>query len=436
MISFAAFFRRRKTPPAESKAEALSIKHSHNLVNSTDQLEQRIIIIRHGNIVAVVGLAVLIATVLFWGVYGSIETRVPGRGIIVLEGEAQYPLQSPIGGVISRVLIKTGSSIDRNTVIFELEQPELSAQLKTARQRIDRLNKEYALLQKESSDLTGNRGDYLVDEKKALDDQAKQLQSRSSFIGDELEKRERLYRQGVIARAALERTRQSKAQVDIELSQAQTRRIELDKNYDSFLASERRRLFNFNQTITTAQAEVERIERRFKRLAMVLSPIEGIVEEIYTESGAVISPGTTLALAREEGVKGYEALSFVSAFQGKRINLGMEVRIMPSTVSPEDHGSMMGRVVDLSDRPISRGEINELVGNEDLSRYYTELGPPLVMRVAISEDEMTESGFAWSSGAGPPYGVSVGTLVQVQVTIESRPPISLLIPYLKKLILS
>jgi HlyD family secretion protein len=54
---------------------------------------------------------------------------------------------------------------------------------------------------------------------------------------------------------------------------------------------------------------------------------------------------------------------------------------------------------------------------------------------AVSEleaDPSTPSGYAWTSSRGPGSKVTAGTTANVEVEVESRSPISFLLPFLRE----
>ena len=50
----------------------------------------------------------------------------------------------------------------------------------------------------------------------------------------------------------------------------------------------------------------------------------------------------------------------------------------------------------------------------------------------MREDENTESGYFWSSKKGADIKIAVGTMVEANVVIEEKAPITMLIPLLKE----
>ena len=58
----------------------------------------------------------------------------------------------------------------------------------------------------------------------------------------------------------------------------------------------------------------------------------------------------------------------------------------------------------------------------------------LSRRRRSGEAASRSSGFAWWSGTGPPYKITTGSIVTVDIVVEQVRPISLVIPALRKLL--
>jgi HlyD family secretion protein len=50
----------------------------------------------------------------------------------------------------------------------------------------------------------------------------------------------------------------------------------------------------------------------------------------------------------------------------------------------------------------------------------------------LQVDRSTPSGYAWTSSRGPESRITVGTTANVEVEVESRAPISFLLPFLRE----
>ncbi len=63
---------------------------------------------------------------------------------------------------------------------------------------------------------------------------------------------------------------------------------------------------------------------------------------------------------------------------------------------------------------------------------FMQNGPVVEVRCELKTDPSTVSGYYWSSNKGAAVSVDSGTMVEASVVISEKPPISLLIPFLKE----
>ena len=149
-------------------------------------------------------------------------------------------------------------------------------------------------------------------------------------------------------------------------------------------------------------------------------------------AGSVLSVGMPIAaIEDEEGT--LEAVVYISAEHGKSIKTGMQVNLEPSTVKREEFGSMLGRVVSVSDFPITPQGMAALLHNDALVKRFSRDGSPYVAAVSLERDPTSFSGFHWAIGKGPPIRFTSGTLVQAEITTRRQRPFDLVLPLIKRL---
>ena len=118
----------------------------------------------------------------------------------------------------------------------------------------------------------------------------------------------------------------------------------------------------------------------------------------------------------------------------KRVAPGMDVHVRPFSVRKEEHGTMRGRVRTITELGVSKAEINAILRNPELTDSLMGNSSPLLAYIEVFLDKNTPSGFAWWGGSGPPYSVTRGTRVAVDVVVERDRPIALVMPALRKLL--
>jgi HlyD family secretion protein len=128
-----------------------------------------------------------------------------------------------------------------------------------------------------------------------------------------------------------------------------------------------------------------------------------------------------------------EVILFIPASDGKRIKPGMEVQISPSSAKREEYGFIEAKVHTISDFPITDTAAQMLLHNQRLTQQLTGQGSVVVAQIYPELDPKTKSGFRWSSSEGPDLTISSGTICDSRIVVRQQRPITLVLPYLRKL---
>jgi HlyD family secretion protein len=118
----------------------------------------------------------------------------------------------------------------------------------------------------------------------------------------------------------------------------------------------------------------------------------------------------------------------------KLLKPGMPAQISPATAKKERFGYLIGKVTAVSQYPSTEQGMLSLFNNTALVRELTRKGPPLAVAVSLERDPATKSGYKWSSSTGARVELTSGTLATGTFVVESKRPISLLIPLLREMV--
>lgn len=165
----------------------------------------------------------------------------------------------------------------------------------------------------------------------------------------------------------------------------------------------------------------------------VVATQEGRVVEVRASVGDLVVPGVPIVSLERTGERApLEALLFVDYRQGKTLRPGMQVEIVPSVVSRERDGAILGRVRSVESFPSTRQGMMRLLRNEQLVESFLEEagGTPIAVRAELSSTARSPSGYRWSSGRGPDIVLTSGTRCTAAVTTRSQRPIALVFPAL------
>jgi len=125
-------------------------------------------------------------------------------------------------------------------------------------------------------------------------------------------------------------------------------------------------------------------------------------------------------------------LLYLPADQAKEVTPGMDVKVSPSTVKPEEFGFIKGQVTYVSDFPVTPAELMRNFENEMLVKALTNGGPVTELHIEMKKNPNTPSGYEWSSRKGPTVFISGGTLCTAQIVTRWQKPISLVFPVLRR----
>jgi len=350
-------------------------------------------------------LWVIISTMLFFGIWmfvGKIDVVVSGRGKAVPEGEVKL-LQPIETGVVSKILVKEGSAIEKGAVLMEIDssvtQTDLESKkrnLKATELEIKRIKailsrkpfvvneKEYdisqvateksiyfstisayenKLLSKEA-DYKSLKEEYLANELslikiKSLLEQSEEQIKRLEKVLDIIAKEE--YEKAVSNKINLANSYDSTKSKKEEL----IHRIKQSKEEISFMVSSFKmgQLTQLNQKLNEASlltAEIEGIAFRNAK-QRIISPVSGYIGQLFVHTiGGVVTPAQKLMSVVPQNTPIVLKVNVFNKDIGFVKN-GMDVAIKIDTFDFQKYGTMQGKI-----KHVSKDSIED----EKLGSYY------------------------------------------------------------------
>jgi len=182
--------------------------------------------------------------------------------------------------------------------------------------------------------------------------------------------------------------------------------------------------------ISSQQRDLAEAEKELAMAEKVVSPYAGQVLELKVYPGSTVTTGQPI-LSIQPDAQALELVAYIPSLQAKEMKNGMEVQISPSNVKREEYGFIRGEVGYVSDYPATPAALMRNFQNESLTAALTGTSPVTEVRVALTVDPSTPSGFQWSTSKGPPIVITSGTICAVQVVTHRQKPIGLVIPFIK-----
>ena len=401
-------------------------------LSTSERLDRTLAVSSPKGWLALVILGGMTASVFVWSVLGEVSVFVRAPGILLGRGGVIVDAVSTGNGALGGVLPAVGDQVEEGSVIASIVDPEAEELHRTAVALVDEHVRALQVLRAAREAESVVRAENLARQRRRYETMEQSARESVEVAREFLEAHHRFLAEGLIARADLERSQRT-------FDTAQRELFGILRERDDLEYAELQRQNEQAAEIAEQEASLEAAKRGVSELEArlatheILAPVTGRVAEVKAAAGAVLSTGAPV-LSIRPATETLEALIYVPPADGKRIAPGMEALVSPSSARKEEYGSIRGRVAEIAAFPASRQGMVAVLQSPELAEAFSVDGPPYAGRVSLDADPLTASGLAWTSSRGADRTVSSGTLVDVEIKVESRPPITLVAPALRQLL--
>lgn len=437
-------------------------KVSLDRLSSPEELDQRLTVVSPIGWVALIAVALLISAGLIWGFFGSIANKATGTGIIMSSGGITSIIHHA-NGQITDVSVEDGDYIKKGQVIARIDQTDLIAEINKNKEdlaaaraidldnidltntplnlniygKIAQIYKDYKVAQA----TVATQRTYYHTQKSQAENEMEQARVQYEADLEKYQNQKILYEGGAVAKVELnnaerqlsisELSYKSKQQNFNQVPQSQL--IEAETNLASL---EQLLKETISLSIVDLEHNIQKMQRDLMNNSEIVANASGRILELQVKKGSIVQAGSVICTIGEEKeqTNALEAIVYVPVQQGKKIRPGMEVNISPSTVKKEEYGFMLGNVVSVSQYPASAQGMMLTLGNNDLVRQLSGEGAPIEVKVKLVMDSSTQSGYKWSTPNGAPLTIDDGTFCLGEVKVEEKRPVSMVIPFIKKIL--
>jgi len=436
-------------------------------ISSPDQLDRLMHVTRPRGWIALGALGAVLAAALGWGIWGAVPTRVAGSGILISQGGGIVEIQAKSPGQLTEVLVKPGDKVEVGQAIAKVGRPDLAlsygqaqvvaTELRSQRDQASRyyegyLREQEANLRAQAKNFEAQARDTeenVKAKRHALEVRQKDSRDRFKTLETLLKTEEQLEKEGFLSTVQVEEMRERVQSTREDISKNQADLAQLDTSTKEQLAKlksdtqqleikllelKNQRVQSLDQyalKLVDAEQKVRQLAQDLQEGNTVVSARAGVVVEQVTTVGTFVPAGAPIVRV-ETGEQQLEAVIYVPAGIGKEVKVGLPAEVSPATVKKEEWGYIVGTVRAVGELAVSPAGMQAVLDNPDLVKSFAASGPLLALNVSLRIDKRTKSGFRWSSKGGPDIKVTPGTLASAQVIVREQPPITLVIPALKK----
>ncbi len=401
-------------------------------LSTPEKLDQMIKVTGPRAWIALTTITVALVTAIAWSFWGNVKTKLNVVGVL-LGGEV-HEVVSTSQGQLLELKVNVGDEVKEGDVIAHVEQPQLEQQLTEAKALLAERRFELEQLQSFGNQDSKLQNEFISQQRSSIQMQIVTQRKILKFLKNQHKTEIDLKAKGLITNAQVANTEQqiegARNQIESLRAQlAQTSSQELNLDFDA-----EQKVNLSQQRIAQAERNIEQLEERLDIQSNIRSSYSGQVVEVLTDAGVIVGQGVPLFKLknRDEVAGDLRGILYIPSQDGKKIKVGMEALVAPSTVQPQDYGFMKATVTYVSDFPITQQGMMTSVKNDQLVQGLLGMGAPFEVHVQFEKDPDSFSGFQWTSAKGPDVVINEGTSCMGKVTVKSEPPVTIVIPALKK----
>lgn len=395
-----------------------------------DQLV-RIVPNRHWVLMGVLWSLVLIA--IAWSIFGRIPFRVSGEGLLLSkDGSVHAAVAAAEPGRIKTILVKPNDIVKKGQLVASLQESELRNELHTHSIHLQELENRYQTLNQlfgqQIAEYTTNIDNKNASLQKGLEAELKSLKELETLF----KVIQNAYEQQLETKRLLTDSASNYYAQQSKVEAIRQEIVQNKINLSQFIDQKQAQLRELDFNVRDQRNEINKLQKRLMLSEQIISPVSGVVTSISKNIGDLVKKGDVVVRIANVSNE-LDAVVFVSSKEGKKIKPGMSALVSPTNIKKEEYGSIRGKVNTVSEYPVTQEAMMAILHNQSLVNDLSKNSAPIAVRIHLSSDRKTRSGFSWSSSQGPDEVITPGTSAIARITINQKSPLRIIVPVFKNL---
>ena len=412
-------------------------KRSLEKLSSPEQLDAMIQITNRSGWIALLTVGFCLVVALIWGLYGQVPTKLSGYGLL-LNPQGLFQVKASSSGQLEELNVERNDTVHKGDVLPVIDHPAKQVAVKEPRDLLQELEDSYQQLKSDNRENLSRKKQELEKKTAGLQQSIRIKTAKLARLRERLENQKELLKLGLITKYELTRTQEEIEQTQMAITKNRNQILILKNDYALAKRQSREQLMDLEKKLDQARDDLDLKTARLREASLIESPYTGRVVGLGAIEGTRVNPGDelmTLELTAKTDNPTLQVLQYYPAATAKKIKEGMTTHIAPGTVNVDQYGYLLAEVTHVSEFPETSAELNSKLQNDQLVSQIERMGAVLEVESRIVQDSSTPSGYAWTSSQGPPFSLEVGTPCTSSVIVEQTPPITLVVPILKKYLL-
>ncbi len=380
-----------------------------------------------------IGILTLLIISLVWGVFGRIMVKMRANGIIT-NILSIYTVSSNTGGVVYEIYKQRGDTVKKGEQLLKLSQVELNLQL----------NSQVYLLSQQA--VIDSFQILAIDNQKRLqlslitlqEDELKSSMEQTNFEIDfyqhMINDSELLLQKGVISNTEYNQTLFQLQKLQLLFKSDSVQLITVENNRETFIQQIDLEKQQINASLLELKEQTNSLHIKYDTFSYINSNSDGVIQECLVKTGVPVAEFQDVFTIRQINLTDtnlYVDL-FIPFSDLEKADVYMKAVIAPFNVDENVYGKIEATITEISDYPATKEYILYLLGDIGVVSAFGSQGPVYYSRAILTTDSSTASGLKWTSEKGPPYRINAGMICTADIIVDSRAPISFIVPWIRK----
>jgi multidrug efflux pump subunit AcrA (membrane-fusion protein) len=171
-------------------------------------------------------------------------------------------------------------------------------------------------------------------------------------------------------------------------------------------------------------AQLASAKEELQHQGQVISPYDGVVTSQRMREGQIVQAGAPIYDVDVTESQDMVGIVFVPALTGNKLKPGSVIQISPGAIDSSLYGSLVGKVIELSPYPVNSDRVVYWTGNKEFANWIIQKcgGAIMEVRVELTRDNDTKSGYLWTTLLGPKEDIHEGMTCTATAIVDRKSP--------------
>ncbi len=171
-------------------------------------------------------------------------------------------------------------------------------------------------------------------------------------------------------------------------------------------------------------AQLASAKEELQHQGQVISPFDGVITSQRMREGQIVQSGAAIYDVDVTESQDMISVIFVPALTGNKLKPGSMIQISPGAIDSSLYGSLVGKVIELSAYPVTSDRVVYWTGNKEFANWIIQKcgGAIMEVRVELTRDNNTKSGYLWTTLFGPNENIQEGMTCTATAIVDRKSP--------------